>query len=89
MTTKELGAFFKGHLVPGKFYSLKGNHKNRICMEQTGEGWEVYFSDAKDKVGVENYATEGEACSAMKEQVGKLMEFVYGLAFVNVDLTPC
>ena len=83
MTRKELNVFLKSHMVPQKFYSLNGNHKNRICLEQTGSSWQVYFSDKKEKVGLLQYATESEACLRMKEEVKKLMELCYGLTWAK------
>ena len=83
MTTNDLKVFFKEHLVPRKFYSLNGNHKNRICIEKTPDGWNVYFSDGKEKVGLLHFANESEACLRMRDEIKKLMEQVYGLTWKN------
>ena len=83
MTTKELKKFFEEHLVPSKIYSLKGNHKNKICLEKREEGWQVYFSDEKERIGILSFAAESEACNRMKEEIEKVMELVYGLKFCN------
>lgn len=85
MTVKDLQQFFKHHLVPSRLYSLKGgNHNNRICMSRERDGsYNVYFSDHREKVGLMHFATESEACRAMKEQVGKLMELIYGLQWAQ------
>ncbi len=82
MTVKELKAFFKEHLVPSNLYALKGgNHKNRLVMGRSENGWDVYFSDKKQKIGLMHFATESEACQRMKEEVLKLMEQVYGISW--------
>ncbi len=81
MTIKELNTYFEEHLVPKKLYSLKGNHKNRICLEKNGDSYEVYFSDRKQKVGTISFASESAACLGMKNEIRKLMEQVYGLTF--------
>lgn len=81
MTTRELGQYFKEHLVPNRLYHLKGAHNKRICMEQVADGWNVYYADHKDKVGLLHFVTESEACQAMKDQVGQLMRVMYGLQF--------
>ena len=47
MTGKELQRFLKEHLVPKKLYKIGGSHKNRICLEQSKEGWDVFFSEKK------------------------------------------
>lgn len=84
MTVKELTKFFKAHLVPSRLYNMKGgHHRNRICIsESKGKpGWEVYFSEGKSKIGLMRFATEGEACQRMKEEVCKVMEQIYGLSW--------
>ena len=83
MTREDLGRFFKEHLVPEKFYKIGGKHNNRICMEKTENGWDVYFSEKKDKVGVIHYNDEASACKGMKNEVRKLMELIYGLTWVE------
>lgn len=82
MTVKEPQQYFKEHLVPKNLYKLDGNHRGRICMEHKGDSWNVYFSDRREKVGLLRFASESEACAAMKRQIEKLMEAVYGIAFV-------
>ena len=82
MTVKELKKFFKDHLVPSRLYHMKGgHHKNRICINSDKEGWEVYFSERKTKIGLMRFATESEACQRMKEEVCKVMEQLYGLSW--------
>ena len=49
----------------------------------TKKGWEIYFSDRKNKIGLMQFASESEACMRMKEEVLKLMEQVYGLSWRN------
>ncbi len=83
MNTKELGTFLSEHLVPKKIYSLSGSHNNRICLERASDGWNVYFADKKNKVGISHYSTETEACLRMKEEIKKFMELVYGLTWKN------
>lgn len=81
VNSKELRQFFKGHLVPSRLYDLRKNHKGRICMEKSASGWSVYFSDKKQKVGVLHYKDEASACAAMKNEVRKLMEGLYGVTW--------
>ncbi|MBE5998259.1 MAG: hypothetical protein Q4C02_10415 [Eubacteriales bacterium] len=82
MTVKELKKFFKDHLVPARLYNMKGgHHKNRICISNDRNGWEVYFSEGKSKIGLMQFATESEACQRMKDEVCKVMEQIYGLSW--------
>lgn len=82
MTVKELKRFFKKHLVPSRLYKMKGgNHKNRICISREKNGWDVYFSEGKNRIGLMHFNTESEACLRMKEEVRKVMEQVYGLSW--------
>ena len=64
MTGKEVQAFLKEHLVPKKLYKIGGSHKNRICLEQTEKGWEVFFRDKKEKVGTLFFRDEASACQS-------------------------
>ncbi|MDO4285782.1 MAG: hypothetical protein Q4C60_10680, partial [Eubacteriales bacterium] len=73
MTIKELKRDLKEHFVPKNLYHLNGNHKNRICLEKAKDGYEIYFSDHKQKVGLLHFATENEACQRMKEEVRKML----------------
>ena len=85
MTVKELKQFFNEHLVPSKLYALKGgHHKNRICQGKTSDGWELYFSDKEQKIGLMRFKTESEACQKMKEEILKIMEQVYGMTWRNL-----
>ena len=81
MNGKELKAYFEEHLVPRKFYKIGGKHNNRICMEKAGDGWDVFFSEKKKKIGVMHFSDEASACRSMKNEVRKLMELVYGLTW--------
>ena len=82
MTVKELKKFFKDHLVPSHQYNMKGgNHRNRICIANDKNGWQVYFSEGKEKIGLMLFATESEACQRMKDEVCKVMEQIYGLSW--------
>ncbi len=81
MTGKELKQFFETHLVPSSLYKIGGKHNHRICMEQVKGGWEVFFSDHKDRIGVLRFADEASACVRMKEEIRKVMEQLYGLTW--------
>lgn len=83
MTTNDLKEFFKEHLVPNKFYKIGGEHKNRICLEQVSDGWDVFFKDQKQKVGLMHFGDENSACDMMKDEIRKLMESVYGITWVK------
>ena len=82
MTIRELGDFFKEHLVPKKLYKLGGEKGMRICLEKTENGWEVYFCDKHhSKVGLIKAADENSACDVMKNEVRKVMESLYGVTW--------
>lgn len=81
MTTRELRTYFEEHLVPARLYDLKKAHNKRLCMEQVQDGWNVYYADKKDKVGLLHFVTESEACLAMREEVNKVMRALYGVTF--------
>ena len=81
MTGKELKKYFKEHLVPDGLYKIGGSHNHRICMDQDSEGWNVYFSEHKQKVGLLHFNDEESACAAMKNEIRKLMEVMYGVTW--------
>ncbi len=81
MTTKELSAFFKEHLVPKKLYKLEGKQNKRLCLEKSGNGYDIYFCDNKNKIGLIHVKTEFEACKIMKEEVRKMMVSLYGVTW--------
>ncbi len=83
MTGKELKDFLKNHLVPDKLYKIGGKHNHRICMEKSENGWEVFFSEHKKKIGVMHFADEASACAGMKNELRKLMEQMYGVTWFS------
>ncbi|MGN0275121.1 MAG: hypothetical protein ACI4DT_10185 [Chordicoccus sp.] len=85
MTAKELRKYFKEHLVPKKLYALNGSHNKRICLSGSAKtGWDVYFSDKKQKVGNMHFASEADACTEMKNQIRRIMEVMYGVTWAGV-----
>ena len=83
MTGRELKQYFEEHLVPSRLYKIGGKHNHRICMESTRDGWDVFFSDHKDKVGVMHFQDEASACAALKNEIRKAMEVMYGLTWAG------
>ena len=81
MTVKELKAFFEEHLVPAKLYKIGGKHNKRICLEKADDGWNIFFSEKKNKIGLMHYKDETSACLRMKEEIRKMMELMYGLTW--------
>ena len=82
MTAAELQDFLKEHLVPSKLYKIGKNHDGSICLTKSGDEWELYFSDHKEKVGLMRFTDENAACLKMKDELRKIMESVYGLTWV-------
>ncbi|MBQ1311028.1 MAG: hypothetical protein IIY55_04185 [Blautia sp.] len=83
MTGQELKEYFQEHLVPSKLYKIGGKHHNRICLQKSGSGWDVFFSEHKEKIGLTHYEDEASACRGMKDEIRKAMEVLYGMTFVN------
>ncbi len=82
MTVNELKSFFKEHLVPSKLYKIGKELDGRICLTKSGDEWELYFSDHKEKVGLMRFADENTACVKMKEELRKIMESVYEITWL-------
>ena len=83
MTGKELKTYFEEHLVPSRLYKIGGKHNHRICMEKEAEGWDVYFSDHNSKIGVMHFQDEASACNALKNEIRKTMEVMYGITWAE------
>ncbi len=83
MSVAELKDFLKEHRVPKKFYKIDGSHNKRICLEQAKDGWDVFFQDHKQRVGVLHFQDEASACQAMKNELRKMMEQMFGLTFAR------
>ena len=81
MTGKELKTYFEEHRVPHKLYKIGGRHNKRICLEKTENGWDVFFSEKKQRIGVMHYSDEASACRGMMNEIRKCMEQVYGLTW--------
>ena len=81
MTGKDLKKFFEEHLVPSRLYKIGGKHNHRICLEKSENGWDVFFSENREKVGLLHYDDEASACLSMKNEMRKMMELLYGLTW--------
>ena len=81
MTGKELKLCLKEHMVPEQLYKIGGHHNRRICLEQSRDGWDVFFSEKKNKVGLMHFSDEESACISMKNELRKMMELMYGLTW--------
>ena len=84
MNVEELKVFLKEHLVPSRLYKIGGASNHRICMQKSAEGWDVFFSEKKEKVGLLHFKDEASACLSMKNELRKLMEVIYGLTWAPV-----
>ncbi len=82
MTAKELKDFFKEHLVPSKLYKIGKEHDGRVCLTKSGNEWELYFSDHKQKIGLMKFADENTACLKMMEELRKVMESIYEITWL-------
>lgn len=83
MNVKELKKFFKEHLVPSKLYTIGKEHNGRVCMTKSGDFWEIFFLDHKEKIGLMRFTDENIACQKMKEELRKLMESIYGITWIH------
>ena len=53
-------------------------------MEASNGGWDVYFSDNKNKIGLMHFTSESDACASMAEEIKKIMQSFYGLTWRNL-----
>ncbi|WP_461077248.1 hypothetical protein [Spirosoma flavus] len=49
--------------IPADAYCLTGGLPHEAyCLNQTADGWQVYYSERGSKTGLETFDTEREAC---------------------------
>jgi hypothetical protein len=53
-------------------------------MEKTENGWDVFFSEHKNRIGLMHFGDEASACQAMKDELRKLMELMYGVTWAGM-----
>jgi hypothetical protein len=63
VTKAELVARLIRENVPSDSYSLDGGLPNdRYCLQQTFDGWEIYYTEMGKRYDVRHFNTEVEAC---------------------------
>lgn len=64
MNRTELKEKLENMKVPSHHYSLTGMYRGdeEFCMEQTHDGWTVYFAERGSKYNIQQHQTESEAC---------------------------
>lgn len=63
MNLQELESKLKEAKIRNSFYSLSGGLPSEaFCINSTGKGWEVYYSEHGEKTNLRTFNTESEAC---------------------------
>jgi len=63
MTKNDLRKMLDSGNIPKDTYSLEGGLPNEAyCLNQSGNQWEVYYSERGQKSGLKLFKTENEAC---------------------------
>lgn len=77
MTEKELIERLRKENIPTNTYSLTGGLPNdRYCVEKTGIGWEVYYSEMGKKYDAKGFALEKDAYSYLYNCLKKMMDYM-------------
>ncbi|WP_338874936.1 hypothetical protein WBJ53_04880 [Spirosoma sp. SC4-14] len=64
MNKRALTVLFEQQQIPKDMYSLAGGLPNdAYCLQQTSQGWEVYYSERGIKSGLVFFPDEETACS--------------------------
>ena len=72
MTTRELGQALVAVGAPAHAYSLTGGLPNEAyCLDGTGAGWQVYYSERGNKNSIASFDNESEACQFFLELIRK------------------
>lgn len=72
MNTFELQTTLVSIDTPSHAYSLKGGLPNEAyCLDDTGTGWEVYYSEIGNKNRMAFFAHESEACHYFLDVIKK------------------
>ena len=62
MTANELKIQLFEMMIPHYCYSIGAEEDQRVCMVQSGGKWQVYFCEEGEKLDLEEYMDEAEAC---------------------------
>ena len=58
--------------VPAHAYSLTGGLPNEAyCLDRTGAGWQVYYSERGNKNSLASFDNEAKACQFFLEKIRK------------------
>lgn len=75
MTVVDMIELFRRHSVPTWFYATGGGLGDGECVgiEQTADGWRLYYSERGQKSPLGSYGTEDAACRAMVARVDAML----------------
>ena len=57
------------HGVPSSYYSIKGEREDRVCIDEEGGKWIVYYIERGEKTIYDKFNTEDEACEFMLKKL--------------------
>ena len=71
MTILELKKTLDENNVPRNLYNLEksGLKDQRVCLENTENGWNVYYSERGQKFDLEKYFNEHDACMDLLQRL--------------------
>ena len=71
MNTLELKEILKNEKIPERYYLLepKGIREDKICLEFSGDVWQVYYSERGEKYNVAEFSNEHDACGEMLQRL--------------------
>lgn len=77
MTKSELLARLQEEGIPADSYSLEGGLPNdKLCIEKTCLGWEVYYSERGARYQVEVFPTPEEAHQNLYKRLKEMMKYL-------------
>ena len=78
MTLSELSVRLQQENIPDRAYSLSGGFANdTFCIETTGDGWDVYYTERGEKFDVEHFSSEDAACNRLFERIMAAKDDLY------------
>ena len=71
MTILELKKVLDENNIPRNLYNLEmsGLKDQRICVEKTENGWNVYYSERGQKFDLKRYFSEHDACMDLLQRL--------------------
>lgn len=71
MTVSELKIRLFQEEIPHYYYSIGSDEDQRVCLIESGGKWVVYYSEDGERLDVNEYGSEADACEELYRRVAE------------------